>query len=335
MSTLENSTTTGDHVYRLTNVPPEMYQAYALEFIGCTLSLIPYGLALSLFISCANALIPSLKRNGSRARVLQLIYVSLIFLAGTLYTIATLWIILYLKLEYPLYPGGTLAWELEHYNHPMINLGNAAFVLTSWFSDGFMMHRCYIVYSQGSRIWVVLILPGLLYLASLATGILLLTQTSLPHESLFSQINFGLAYFSIIASLHILLTLLIGCRLWMHRIQLLRTRGIDNVSVRIYTSMSSIFIESSALYSTFALLFIVPFAVGHPVAQFTLAMLAQVQVISPLLVNYRLIKQKAWTSATTRSLHATSALGLRAGEASIKLDERARQSDAGSDSAGA
>ncbi|KAF6752486.1 hypothetical protein DFP72DRAFT_904954 [Ephemerocybe angulata] len=327
--------------YRLPTVPPEEYDAYVLEFVGGTLALIPYGISLTLFISCLNSLIPTLRRSSisvnSRALFLQLTYISLIFLAGTLYTAAGTWVIVYLKLEYPMYPGGTLAWELEHYNHPVINLGNAGFVLTSWFSDGFMMYRCYIVYNRGWRTWPVLILPGVLYVASIATGVLLLTQTSLPKQSLFSKVNFALAYFALVASLHILLTLLISSRLWMHRIRLQKALAGDGdaqlrsphsvdtaagksaagrLGLGMYTSASSILIESSALYSTFALLFIVPFALGHPAAQFTLCMLAQVQVISPLLVNYRLIQKKAWTSATTQSINASLG-GMRFGEGSV------------------
>ncbi|KAF6746539.1 hypothetical protein DFP72DRAFT_973352 [Ephemerocybe angulata] len=311
MSTLEEAPAGGGPTgYRLTNVPPELYAGYVFETVGATFSLILYGIAISLFLSCLRSLIPSLKRSGisvsSRPKLLHLIYVCLIFTVGTMYMFSIAWILVYLRLEYPLYPGGPLGWEFDHYNHPVMNLGNAAFTMTGWFADGFMMYRCYVVYSQKSRIWTVLILPGLLYVASITTGILLLTQTSLPKESLFSQINFALTNFSIVASLHILLTLLILGRLLIHRLQIQKIMGGDSGSLSMYTSVSSILIESSALYSTFALLFIVPFALGHPLAQFSLAMLAIVQVISPLLVAYRLTQKRAWTSSTTHNMSVST-----------------------------
>lgn len=117
-------------------------------------------------------------------------YICSVFSASTLFIAADTWSNIYATLEQPLYPGGPVGWTMEHYNHPIIVLGNVCFLLTSWLSDGFMvsallmlckrrgrlsivapcavqMYRCYIVYTQSrGRVWLML-LPGLLYLASL------------------------------------------------------------------------------------------------------------------------------------------------------------------------
>lgn len=244
--------------------------------------------------------------GNSRPQIRQLLYVCVIFIAGTMYTASVTWVMIYPTLEYPLYPGGPLGWDLLHYSHPVINLGNAAFTMTAWFSDGFMLYRCYVVYCQVSRVWVVLAIPGLLYLTSIATGILLLTQTSHPQSSIFSQVNFGLTHLSIIASLHILLTLLVSIRLLSYRLRIKKLMGEDSRSLSVYTSITTILIESSALYSTFALLFLIPFAMGHPLSQFALPLLGQVQVISPLLVSYRITQKTAWSVDTTDSMKVTT-----------------------------
>lgn len=156
-------------------------------------------------------------------------------------------------------------------------------------------------------------------------GVVLLTQISLPRQSLFSQINLSLVYFSIVASLHVLLTLLISRRILIHRLHFQKLVGKGSRSLRIYTSLSSILIESSGLYSAAALFFIVPFALGHPLAQLSLALLAQIQVMyplsqdgrlfpdlpplqvmSPMLVSYRLGQKSAWTHSTTENMHVSS-----------------------------
>ncbi|TEB18520.1 hypothetical protein FA13DRAFT_1860272, partial [Coprinellus micaceus] len=211
-----------------------------------------------------------------------LAYACSIFTAGTLFIAADTWSNIISTLEYPLYPGGPVGWILEHYNHPVVVLGNVSFLLTTWLSDGFMMCRCYVIYTRTTQLRYVLILPLLLYLASWATGILLLVQVSAPHSSLFSQINFGLANLSIITSLHVTLTALISGKLLLHRIHIQKLLGSDTRldSLKTYTSISTILIESSALYSGFVLLFMVPFALDHPAAKFILPLLAQIQVSS-------------------------------------------------------
>ncbi|KAF6765586.1 hypothetical protein DFP72DRAFT_798198 [Ephemerocybe angulata] len=276
------------------------------------------GITTSLFYSCIKSLISSLKRGGTSIGIcpkqLRLVYLCLIFAVVTVWTVCSTWTLVYLRIEYPLYPGGPLGWELEHYNHPVMNLGNSAFIMTTWFSDGFMasprfsngIYRCYVVYSQSSKQWAVCILSGFLYLVKIVTGVVLLTQISLPRQSLFSQINLALVYFSIVASLHVLLTLLISRRILIHRLHFQKLVGKGSRSLRIYTSLSSILIESSGLYSAAALFFIVPFALGHPLAKLSLALLAQIQVMSPMLVSYRLGQKSAWTHSTTENMHVSS-----------------------------
>ncbi|KAF6752133.1 hypothetical protein DFP72DRAFT_906203 [Ephemerocybe angulata] len=160
--------------YKLPNVPPEIYDDYVMETIGIVLGLILYGIAFSLFTSCLRSLFKSLKQNGtvgrSRPKLLHLVYVCLIFAVGTMYSFSGIWILVYLRLEYPMYPGGPLGWEFVHYNWPIMTLGNVGFTLTAWLSDGFMLYRCFVVYNEESRIRTVLILPGLLYLASLSSS---------------------------------------------------------------------------------------------------------------------------------------------------------------------
>lgn len=145
--------------YRLTDISSELYQAYVFETIGATLSLILYGehiilvgdvlmhelasgITTSLFYSCIKSLISSLKRGGTSIGIcpkqLRLVYLCLIFMVVTVWTVCSTWTLVYLRIEYPLYPGGPVGWELEHYNHPVMNLGNSAFIMTTWFSDGFM-----------------------------------------------------------------------------------------------------------------------------------------------------------------------------------------------------
>ena len=83
-----------------------------------------------------------------------------------------------------------------------------------------------------------------------------------------------------------------------------------------YTSVTAILVESCALYATFSLIFIVLFAINHPIQYVFLSALANVQVgiiqkdhrrnltlsskiIAPLLVIFRVSQNKAWNKNTT------------------------------------
>lgn len=148
--------------YRPPGVPPEIHTVHILGFVGCNISLILYGtpviplskpghqmltalqgVALSIFVQCVKALVKTLKPSdpSHRTRVIQLAYACSIFTAGTLFIAADTWSNIISTLEYPLYPGGPVGWILEHYNHPVVVLGNISFLLTTWLSDGFMVSR--------------------------------------------------------------------------------------------------------------------------------------------------------------------------------------------------
>lgn len=115
-----------------------------------------------------------------------------------------------------------------------------------------------------------------------------MVQTSAPNSSIFSLLRLSrltLVNFAITASLNILITALISIRLILHRIKVKKTLGSDSESLSIYTSVSSILVESSALYSMFSLMFIVTYGIDHPSGKMFLPILGQVQVRQISLAN--------------------------------------------------
>lgn len=203
-------------------------------------------------------------------------------------------------------------WAVTHFSEPIFMLGQVPFQVTTWLADGFMvrtsifaahinpdytfqLYRCYIVYTMTSGIWLILLLPALLYLAAISgynlrifaplsdaaftgTGIALIIQGTLPLLSVFNLIKLTLANFSITASLNMLITALIAIRLVLHSISMRRTMGTDEASVRLYTSVWTILVESSSLFALFSLMFIVTYAIDHPASKMFLPILGQVQV---------------------------------------------------------
>ena len=156
-----------------------------------------------------------------------------------------------------------------------------------------------------------------------ATGLLWLIQISTPASSPFqtssaSKINWTVPYFSVAVALNVFVTLMIAVRLWLYRYKMTSLLGSSHGSH--YIGIAAMVVESAAIYSTFALLFIIPFGVGSPIANTFLQVLSQVQVsiarlcdpayypyevaqiIAPLLIIYRVARGKGWTSSTSTAV---------------------------------
>jgi hypothetical protein len=157
------------------------------------------GIAAVLFILCFTSHIQSFQsssthsfsgfmaafKSASRSKKLQLGYISALFACGTIVIVADTWANVVVTLDYPLYPGGSYFWAVTHFSDPMFMLGQVPFQVTTWLADGFMvcvnviacmketlitstkLYRCYVVYTMTAGIWFILLIPGLLYLASI------------------------------------------------------------------------------------------------------------------------------------------------------------------------
>jgi hypothetical protein len=205
-----------------------------------------------------------------------------------------------------LYPGGPSAFENDMFSIPPDELGNVTFVLANWFADALVVWRCMTIYRNCRYpIVVVMALPCLAYLGSFSMGVMWLVQISAPASSPWStssnSINFTLPYFWLSLALNITMTIAIVSRVLLFRWRITRVLGPKYGSQ--YTSIAALLVESALIYSTFALLFLVPFALNHPLANTFLQMLSQVQIIAPLLIIYRVASGEAWSSDT--AVHLT------------------------------
>ena len=109
-------------------------------------------------------------------------------------------------------------------------------------------------------------------------GTLWTLQSSQPGLSLYSALPlaYGTSYYVISLSVNIILTILITVRLLLYRRQI--TSTLSPEYGKQYVSLATIVVESAAIYSLFALLFIISYAVNNPINQIflTLASIAQV-----------------------------------------------------------
>ena len=112
-----------------------------------------------------------------------------------------------------------------------------------------------------------------------ALGIVFIYQTSQPgsiKDSLAA--NTGIPYNSLSLALNVLLTLMIVTRLVWHGRNLRNALGYSDRATGLYKAVTTMLVESSALFTVNSLLFIVPWGAGSWVADIFLPILAETQV---------------------------------------------------------
>ena len=109
-------------------------------------------------------------------------------------------------------------------------------------------------------------------------GTLWTLQSSQPGLSLYSALPmaYGTSYYAISLGTNIVLTVLIIVRLLLYRHNL--TARLPTDYAKHYLSLLAIIVESAALYSVFALIFLITYGINDPVNQIFLAFASFTQV---------------------------------------------------------
>ncbi|KAF8814369.1 hypothetical protein BYT27DRAFT_7082399 [Phlegmacium glaucopus] len=259
--------------------------------IGAFLATFTYGIHLTLFIWCFLTL---LRKRSIQNRLFLLVFITLLVVFGSIGHGANVKLIVAMFIDKPNIPP----LEVEASLRLVIVLGNSANFVNSWLQDGLLLYRFWVFWHSG---WFILVIPSLMYPASFVLSLMLIVEQLKPGILIWSKIsvNLGVPYWSISIALNILITLSIAGRLMLIRYQQRNISGLSNIN---YLSISAMLVESAALYTTVGLVFLVSYASNSVVQHYTLAALAQVQCISPLLIILRAVQGKAWSRRRVDSL---------------------------------
>ncbi|KAJ7238672.1 hypothetical protein C8J57DRAFT_1373584 [Mycena rebaudengoi] len=238
------------------------------------------------------------RNGGHKTRNLGLmVYIIIIFFLSTLYVAGPLEFTQESFIDDRNIEGSPNAYESVMYSTPIDMLANVTLVILAWMCDimNARVWRCYVIYLS-ARIpsYVVLAIPGLMYLSTMVMGILWLKQVAAPTASPWDAlgVNWTIPYFIMSLALNLLVTILIVARLLVCRAE-----------INKYTSLAAMIVESASIYSTFSLLFLVPFAINTPtslaLSQLFLQALSPVQVVSTLLIIFRVAQGKSCSAQTS------------------------------------
>ncbi|KAA1477481.1 hypothetical protein DENSPDRAFT_587890 [Dentipellis sp. KUC8613] len=289
------------------------------EFVGTCLGNITFGAALIIYVLTFNALI---RKTGKALKDWFLLtFITTLFILALLYLAFDIRTQVISFVDNREFPGGPEAYEGAEYSTATWVIPNAAFVVAEWIADAFLLYRCVAIFRLHS---VFVALPILIYLASIATGILVLFQASRPGASLWTKvsIDFGLPYFSLAAAFNIIVTILTAWRLLSYRWALVKVLGPEHASSVPYASIAAIFVESSMIYAVASLLFIGTYGGNSHASLLFLPILAGVQVISPTLIVYRIATMKAWNPETSQTEMTTIHFDARRAPGSSDEDTR-------------
>ncbi|KAF5378251.1 hypothetical protein D9757_009144 [Collybiopsis confluens] len=298
------------------NLPADTLWFERAILVGDALSEMVYGAVVVVFLRTMYILLRRKRSPEEGAKWPLVTFTLLLFSLGTIFIGMDLHSLQLMFIDHREYPGGPIAYTLSQYGQAITVFPNVCAVAAEWLADGYMLYRCLVIFRL--KLYIVA-LPVLMYLSVIAMGIMQLFQSSRPNANLWTKttVNFGIPYFAISAALNITITFMINARLLMWRRDLKTLLGTGKRLSIPYMSIASILVESSALYTTYSILFIVPYGLGSHVSNIFLPSLIEVQVLGPLLIILRVATRRAWSSNTMAvttiqfqqdDLHSTEAM---------------------------
>ncbi|KAI0684496.1 hypothetical protein BC835DRAFT_1293101 [Cytidiella melzeri] len=282
--------------YSLNETSTEIFTEKAF-LQGALLSGVAYGTELPLFMMTFWILLKK-RSESSRRKYAFLTFLASLFILGTLFYASNAQFTQLAFIDGRNIDGGPGAYEETMFSIPIDELGNVCGLMSTWLCDGMLVWRFSVIYSN-LRLpkFLVLFFPVLLWLGSFVTGLLFLLQISANSPWVDGgSINWTIPFFALSLSLNIILTIAIVLRLLAFRRHAVSALGISHGSQ--YTGIAAMVVESAAIFSVFSLLFLVPFALNHPLNEVFFQPLSGVQIVATLLIMFRVAQGKSWNENT-------------------------------------
>ncbi|KAI0042821.1 hypothetical protein FA95DRAFT_516314 [Auriscalpium vulgare] len=198
------------------------------------------------------------------------------------------------------YPGGPNAFIGQNVGNWLNVMLNASFVIMSWSSDVILLYRFSIIYNT---FLLYVVPPLLMFIATLALGSVSLWQLAIPGRTSSSDAlaDWSIIYRTASLALSLVLTTLIVGRILFYR-RRLRFQSPSSRSFSTLLGVAAMLIESASLETVAALIYIISVGVDSPLRNTFLPILAQIQIISPLLIVFRVARGRAWSKQTTMTM---------------------------------
>ncbi|KAI0064496.1 hypothetical protein BV25DRAFT_1869199 [Artomyces pyxidatus] len=187
------------------------------------------------------------------------------------------------------YPGGASAYFQQYISVWYQTMGSVASVALGSFADGLLMYRCFVVWSN---MWV-LIVPGTLYVSSVALGIVVLWASGAPHSDFFVgvAVKIQLSYSGTGIAFTILATSIITGRiLWFaHSTK----KAFGSEISHTYYGVIAIVVESMLPYTLSSLATLITIGINSETSIIFLSISGLLACISPQMLVLRVAQDRA------------------------------------------
>ncbi|KAH8106927.1 hypothetical protein BXZ70DRAFT_261697 [Cristinia sonorae] len=254
-----------------------------------------YGMQVMLYISCARYLFSERKRGRNPLYILA--YITLLLITQTILCIVQARTVQVMYIDNRNFPGGPWAYFLATQNQAINVMFYACLFVLTFLSDLLVLWRCWVIWTVSGRVRACLVVgfPTIMLLGSFVLGTLWTLESSQPGLSLYSKlpVAYGTSYYAVSLSINIILTILITIRLYLYRRELVSKLPAE--FAKHYISLAAIIVESAAMYSVFAVIFLITYAINNPMNQIFLGFASLSQQISTYLIIYRVADGRAFS----------------------------------------
>ncbi|TFK86408.1 hypothetical protein K466DRAFT_600363 [Polyporus arcularius HHB13444] len=258
-------------------------------FIVNVINAMLYGMALLLYCQTVTQILEIRKSERTSMDKFMMGFVTVLLVLNTIYWSTQAYFGEMMWITHADYPGGADAYVSAYSSVWYQTWGTTASVMSNLMSDALLTYRCFVIWNS-KRIIVV---PGIIWLASLAFGVGLLYESGRPNGDYFGGIaaTFVTAYTASTFAFNVLVTSLIcGRIIFVGR----SMRAYGAADTKVYTGAVAVIVESALPFTIFSVAYLITFAMGSDVA-YAFSFYAMFTFISPLMIASRVLSRRAWT----------------------------------------
>ncbi|KIJ60115.1 hypothetical protein HYDPIDRAFT_99320 [Hydnomerulius pinastri MD-312] len=192
------------------------------------------------------------------------------------------------------YPGGRTEYFADHVAVWYQTMGTAASIILQLMGDGLLIYRCFIVWSD----FRVVIIPCLLWIATLVFGILECYFTGIPDGNFFAGLaaDIGVVYYALAICLNVLVTSFICGRIITQGRRMDKHFGSEISNT--YFSAAALVIESALPYTLSGVAFLISFGLNSEISILFLSFYVMFTCVSPQMLILRVACGRAWNRGT-------------------------------------
>jgi len=256
-----------------------------------------FGMQLMLYFACMRIL-----WRGSKTRFAWFLmgYTSLLCATNVITTVTAYIGVEQTYIDNRNFPGGVVAFITASVVLPFDVISTTMPIFGCFLGDALLLWRVHVIWRASTltgraMINLYMIPPGILVLASFAVGLVWDVQSALPTRGFFaaSAGQTALAYFSLTLASNVLMTGMIVFRIWGYQRKIRGSLGDEHGTH--YTSITTMFVESAALYSIMSILVLGTFAAKSNISQIFLGLTPGIQLISTYFIIWRVAEGRAWS----------------------------------------